>query len=153
MEGGISVRSQLAVLGLLMSGMAWADASAVQASMPALESSAPLAVPAAPVVAIPVEPKPAPVVEPALGSVPFRVDYRCAGAQQISVLYPAYADADSQPIRLRWKGYKYRLSLAVSGSGARYASSQLVWWTKGDSAFLSTRGGRMLVRQCVAQPN
>ena len=138
---------------LLCSSTVWADASAVQASMPVLESSAPLVVPAAPVVAIPVAPKPAPVLEPTLGSVPFRVDYRCAGTQQLSVLYPAYADADTQPIRLRWKGYKYRLNLAISGSGARYASSKLVWWTKGDSAFLSTRGGRMLVRQCVAQQN
>lgn len=144
MEGGISVRPQLAVLGLLMSGVAWADAGAVQASMPVLESSAPLA---EPVIVVPVPPA---VVDLPLGSVPFRVEYRCAGAQEISVLYPAYADAGTQPIRLRWKGYNYRLSLAMSGSGARYASSKLVWWTKGDTAFLSTRGGRMLVRGCEA---
>ncbi|MGL6070446.1 MliC family protein [Craterilacuibacter sp.] len=129
----------------MISSAVWADASAPQ---PALESSAPLPVPVSPVVVVPARPL---VIEAPLGSVPFRVEYRCSGAQEVSVLYPAYADAATQPIRLRWKGQQYRLSLAASGSGARYASSKLVWWTKGETAFLSTRGGRRLLRQCVAQ--
>lgn len=99
----------------------------------------------------------APVVEPGVtpaveqGTVPFTVRYACASGQQIRVRYPAFADAQSAPIVLQWKEREYQLGPALSASGARYASRQLVWWTKGDSAFLSTRGGRLLVRRCVAQ--
>jgi len=82
------------------------------------------------------------------GKTPFKVSYRCADHRTISVVYPAYADADREPIRLAWRGKVYRLRSTEAGSGARYANLQLVWWTKGETGFLATRGGRMLIRDC-----
>ncbi|MDN0074794.1 MliC family protein [Crenobacter sp. SG2303] len=82
------------------------------------------------------------------GETPFKVNYRCANHRALSVVYPAYADAEHEPIRLTWGGTVYRLHPTEAGSGARYANLQLVWWTKGEAGFLATRGGRMLVRDC-----
>ena len=151
---GVLLASHSVWAGVLIAPAA-VDSSAPLAPIAPLESSAPQVqvLPAdssAPLLVLP--PVTAPVmIEAAPVPAPFRVDYHCNGAQKISVLYPPYADADTKPIKLEWKGKVYRLKLAMSASGARYASSQLVWWTKGDTAFLSTRGGRMLVRGCEAQ--
>ncbi|MDN0084122.1 MliC family protein [Crenobacter sp. SG2305] len=82
------------------------------------------------------------------GETPFKVHYRCADQRALSVVYPAYADAEHEPIRLTWRGKDYRLRPTEAGSGARYANQQLVWWTKGETGFLATRGGRSLVRDC-----
>ncbi|MCW3480070.1 MliC family protein [Neisseriaceae bacterium JH1-16] len=82
------------------------------------------------------------------GQTPFKVSYRCADHRALSVVYPAYADAEREPIRLNWRGKVYRLKPASAGSGARYVNLQLVWWSKGETGFLTTRGGRMLVRDC-----
>lgn len=91
----------------------------------------------------------APVAE--RGATPFTVNYRCAGDRMLTVRYPAYADAEREPIQLSWRGQHHRLTLLKSGSGARYANRQLIWWSKGDDGFLSTRGGRMMARDCKAQ--
>jgi len=82
------------------------------------------------------------------GQTPFKVMYRCADHRALNVVYPAYADAEKEPIRLTWRGKVYRLKPAQAASGARYANQQLVWWNKGEGGFLTTRGGRMLVRDC-----
>ncbi|KZE33510.1 MliC family protein [Crenobacter luteus] len=92
----------------------------------------------------------APVAEQ--GATPFTVHYRCAGERTLTVRYPAYADAGREPIELSWRGQRYRLTLVKSGSGARYANRQLIWWSKGDDGFLTTRGGRMIARDCRARP-
>jgi len=82
------------------------------------------------------------------GQTPFKVMYRCADHRALNVVYPAYADAEKEPIRLTWRGKVYRLKPAQAASGARYANQQLVWWSKGEGGYLTTRGGRMLVRDC-----
>jgi len=79
---------------------------------------------------------------------PREVTYRCAGGAQLAVTYPEPVRQRQQPVLLVWKGRTSRLSLAQSASGARYVSRTLVWWSKGDSGFLTTRGGRMLARDC-----
>jgi membrane-bound inhibitor of C-type lysozyme len=80
-------------------------------------------------------------VAPASASPPATpnvVTYRCDGERHVVVVYPPYADAARTPIRLAWNGHTYLLSLARSGSGARYTSSSadLEWWNKGRGGFL-----------------
>jgi len=104
----------------------------------------PLAAPPAPVAV------PSPVVVPEPADTPRPVRYRCEGDVTIEAVYPPLARADG-PVTIRWLGGRETLKIARSGSGARYVNRRYVWWTKGDTAFLSTRGGRMLVRNCVEQ--
>ncbi|RXZ43709.1 MliC family protein [Crenobacter cavernae] len=91
----------------------------------------------------------APVAGQALA--PFNETYLCAGSRQLTVRYPAYVDAAREPIALRWRQQNYSLTRVQSASGARYVNRQLIWWTKGDKGFLTTRGGRMMARDCQAQ--
>ncbi|AXK39251.1 MliC family protein [Crenobacter cavernae] len=85
------------------------------------------------------------------GLVPFNETYLCKGSRQLTVRYPAYVDAAREPIVLRWRQQNYALTRVQSASGARYVNRQLIWWTKGDKGFLTTRGGRMMARDCLAQ--
>ena len=73
---------------------------------------------------------------------PFVVTYRCDDSQALAVAYPAFRDASSQPIRLAWRGSRYALYQAPSGSGARYLTrdGRYEWWTKGDGGFLAVPG-------------
>jgi heat shock protein HslJ len=43
------------------------------------------------------------------------------------------------------------LPLAISASGARYALGEVVWWAKGDGAFLE-KGGVRLLGDCIRTP-
>lgn len=79
---------------------------------------------------------------------PRTVTYECAGNARVVVTYPDPDSPRPGPVKLLWKGRTSRLTEAMSASGARYVSRTLVWWSKGDSGFLTTRGGRMLARDC-----
>lgn len=74
------------------------------------------------------------VAEPdaALGS------YRCDGERR------AWAVYTRDRARVVTGPDTYDLPLAISASGARYAQGDVVWWTKGDGAFLEKGGARML---------
>lgn len=56
-------------------------------------------------------------------------NYRCESGEQISASYP---DTDSAIVEYR--GTRYDMTVAVSGSGARYVGGGLEWWTKGSGA-------------------
>lgn len=64
-----------------------------------------------------------PVASPPLSSVH---NYRCESGETIAVTYPSTDSAT-----LDYKGRKYNMQIAISGSGARYVDGKLEWWTKG----------------------
>jgi membrane-bound inhibitor of C-type lysozyme len=73
---------------------------------------------------------------------PFVLAYRCGNGDAVAVRYPAFKDAQREPIQLSWDGKRYTFYLTRSGSGARYVTRdrRLEWWTKGDTAFLGVPG-------------
>lgn len=64
-----------------------------------------------------------PVTAPSTSSVH---NYRCESGETIATTYPSTDSATVQ-----YKGSKYNMQIAVSGSGSRYVGSRLEWWTKG----------------------
>lgn len=52
--------------------------------------------------------------------------YQCQSGAHIQASYPT----DDTAI-IRYQGTTYRMHIAVSASGARYAGDTLEWWTKG----------------------
>lgn len=68
--------------------------------------------------------------------------YLCAGGERIQVTYYRLSDNSLDFVKVIFPGGKERtLPSAVSASGARYTDErELVWWTKGDTAFVQTRG-------------
>lgn len=52
--------------------------------------------------------------------------YRCESGQTVAAAYPSTDTATVQ-----YKGSRYAMQIAVSGSGARYVGGGLEWWTKG----------------------
>ncbi|GGY16683.1 MliC family protein [Paludibacterium paludis] len=98
--------------------------------------------------ALPVLAEDAPSAPPA--KYPLTVRYACAGGVSLTATYPDPDRARRPPVKLAWKGRTWLLKEGMSASGVRYVSRSLVWWTKGDSGFLTTRGGRMLARDCTA---
>ncbi|CAM3698424.1 MliC family protein [Halomonas sp. FME1] len=55
--------------------------------------------------------------------------YECESGETIAAAYPS---ADTA--RVQYKGRSYSMQIAVSGSGARYVSDDLEWWTKGSGS-------------------
>jgi len=52
-------------------------------------------------------------------------NYRCESGEAVSATYPSTDSATVQ-----YKGSRYNMRIAVSGSGARYVGGGLEWWTK-----------------------
>lgn len=69
------------------------------------------------------------------------VVYRCGKAGRIVARYYTLSDSSLRFVRLTMPdGKEYTLPNVVSGSGSRYTDDrELVWWIKGDSAFVQTR--------------
>jgi membrane-bound inhibitor of C-type lysozyme len=65
------------------------------------------------------------------GENPPDIDYVCASGERPVASYPSPETAV-----LSYRGEKHRLQHVRSGSGARYAGDNFVWWTKGDEASL-----------------
>ena len=73
----------------------------------------------------------------------FVVLYQCDGDDWLAVGYPApFASGTEPPARVSWNGSTVVMSQARSGSGARYANAgeSIVFWNKGDTAFLEENG-------------
>jgi heat shock protein HslJ len=68
--------------------------------------------------------------------------YRCAGGRQ------AWAVYTQDRARVVTGPDTFDLPLAVSASGARYAQGDVVWWVKGDGAFMD-KGGARALDDCV----
>ncbi len=70
------------------------------------------------------------------------VTYRCEGGTHIAAAYYHLADESLRFVRLRMPGgRKCTLPQGLSASGARYTDEvEWVWWIKGESARLETRG-------------
>jgi len=70
------------------------------------------------------------------------VTYRCEGGAQVTAAYYHLADDSLRFVRLRMPdGRKCTLPQGLSASGARYTDEvEWVWWIKGESARLETRG-------------
>jgi membrane-bound inhibitor of C-type lysozyme len=71
-----------------------------------------------------------------------QVTYQCENGIRIVARYYTLSDSSLNFVKLQMPdGKEYTLPNAVSASGARYTDErELVWWTKGDSAFVQTRG-------------
>jgi membrane-bound inhibitor of C-type lysozyme len=71
-----------------------------------------------------------------------RYVYECAGGTRIEARYFRLSDGSLNFVKLVMSdGRTYTLPNVVSGSGARFTDDrELVWWVKGDSAFVQTRG-------------
>lgn len=59
------------------------------------------------------------------------ITYACASGERPVASYPSPETAF-----LEYRGGKHRLQRVRSGSGARYAGENHVWWTKGSEASL-----------------
>jgi len=69
------------------------------------------------------------------------ITYRCDMGEKITARYFALSDKSLEFVKLQLPdGKNYTLPLALSASGARYTDDrELVWWTKGDTAFAQKR--------------
>ncbi len=69
------------------------------------------------------------------------VRYACENGDRILATYYELSDGSLSFVKVRLPGGKvYTLPQALSASGARYTDDrELVWWTKGDSAFAEVR--------------
>ncbi len=82
------------------------------------------------------------------------VVYRCASGCRILARYYTLSDNSLGFVKLTLPGGKeYTLPNVVSVSGARYTDDrELVWWVKGDSAFVQTRAANgeweISIRDC-----
>jgi membrane-bound inhibitor of C-type lysozyme len=72
--------------------------------------------------------------------------YRCAGGRL------AWAVYTQDRARVVAGPDTFDLPIAISASGARYARDEVVWWVKGDGAFLEKSGVRVL-NDCVRTPS
>jgi len=70
------------------------------------------------------------------------ITYLCETSETITARYFSLSDKSLEFVKLRMPdGKDYTLPLALSASGARYTDDrELVWWTKGDTAFAQARG-------------
>lgn len=75
--------------------------------------------------------EPAPLAESA-PTAPAWTIYVCEDGRIVQALYP-----DSRTARVRVPGGEHVLTVARSGSGARYVGEGLQWWTKGDEGMLA----------------
>ncbi len=71
------------------------------------------------------------------GGEPFQVQYVNAGANSLALL----------PI----DGEERIFVNVVSGSGARYAAGQYIWWSKGDTATLENEMEEGSLKDCVSK--
>jgi len=83
----------------------------------------------------------------------FVATYLCDGGRWLVVAYPApFARGTEPPARLGWNGETVLMSVARSGSGARYVNKQhdLEWWNKGRGGNLYRLSDRApLATNCV----
>ena len=68
--------------------------------------------------------------------------YQCENGEKILARYYSLADGSLNFIKLMMPdGKEYTLPQALSASGARYTNEiELVWWIKGNSAVVESRG-------------
>lgn len=75
------------------------------------------------------QPAPSAVASPQLSSESALLSYRCESGETIHATYPSTDTATIQ-----YRNQRHEMQIAVSGSGARYVSDGLEWWTKGSGA-------------------
>ena len=70
-----------------------------------------------------------------------RLTYQCEGGSQIEARYYSLSDDSLDFVKVFLpNGKGYTLPHVLSGSGVRYSDDfELVWWTKGNTAFAETR--------------
>jgi membrane-bound inhibitor of C-type lysozyme len=72
------------------------------------------------------------------------VTYQCARGEQVIATYFRLSDNSLRFVRIALPdGGQYTLPNIVSASGARYSDErEIVWWTKGRTAFVQARDSR-----------
>ena len=76
----------------------------------------------------------------AAAAAPIRAQFSCAGGKTIEAAF--FNAAPSHVVLALSDGRRLTLPQAMSGSGARYASAdeRIVFWNKGDTAFIDEQG-------------
>ena len=78
------------------------------------------------------------------------VTYRCDNGERVMARYYSLSDKSLDFVKVRMPdGREYTLPQVLSASGVRYSDDrELVWWTKGSSAFaeMRDRNGEWQVR-------
>ncbi len=71
-----------------------------------------------------------------------RMIYQCANGEPVVAEYYTLADKSLHFVKLTLPdGREYTLPNVLSASGVRYTDdAELLWWTKGDTAFAQNRG-------------
>lgn len=106
--------------------------------------------------ALALQPPPQPALPAVRGGEP--VTYRCERGERVVAAYYSLADESLHFVRLRMAdGREQTLPQGLSASGARYTDErEWVWWIKGDSARLETRGPggewRSMYESCSVTP-
>lgn len=59
--------------------------------------------------------------------------YICDGGAMVAAIY------DGEEALVTYEGRSEEMQTVRSGSGARYAGENWIWWTKGNTGFLQTR--------------
>jgi len=86
------------------------------------------------------------------------VVYRCGNGERIEARYYALSDNSLDFVKVRIPdGKEYTVPRVLSASGVRYTDDmELVWWTKGDSAFAEMRDAngdwQTSYDNCMASP-
>jgi membrane-bound inhibitor of C-type lysozyme len=82
---------------------------------------------------------------------PHDVRYACEGGKSLTVKYMTVGDTALASIVLDGKTLVF--ANVIAASGARYASGQYIWWTKGPTGFLSDeidqRHPHLIYRDCT----
>lgn len=75
--------------------------------------------------------------------------YSCDGGEPFTV---RYVNAGANALALLSLDGEERVFVnVISGSGARYASGQYVWWSRGDTATLENQMEEGSLKTCVSQ--
>jgi membrane-bound inhibitor of C-type lysozyme len=73
------------------------------------------------------------------------VIYPCESGRAVAAAYPS----DSTAI-VRYKGKRYEMRIAISGSGARYVGGGYEWWTRGTGPGATGLLGRITGQELTA---
>lgn len=81
----------------------------------------------------------------------FTIEYKCEGGAIVTVEYDNTQEESVAYVKLYPENpERIRMTISRSASGARYTDGKLVWWTKGNTAFLTDEeGDETIYSDCI----
>lgn len=79
------------------------------------------------------------------------IQYECDGGAVVRVEYDNTGEESIAYVQLHPENpERIKMTISRSASGARYTDGKLVWWTKGNTAFLTDEeGGETIYSDCI----